>query len=75
MTTYGAAEFKAQCLRIIEEVASRGTEAVVTRRGKTMVRIVPERSDSIPGAFGWLAGSMTAGDELFSTGEAWDADG
>lgn len=74
MTSYGAAAFKAQCLRIIEEVAERGTEVVVTRRGKSLVRIVPQAESSPRPAFGWLAESARSEDELFSTGEAWDAE-
>ena len=38
--SYGAAEFKARCLKIIEEVAKTGQEVRVTKRGKPMVRLV-----------------------------------
>ncbi len=76
MNEYGAAEFKARCLKIIDDVASNGTQVIVTKRGKPLVRImavheIPDRT-----AFGLLAGtvSTTATDDLLSTGEAWYTD-
>ena len=36
-----AAEFKAKCLKVMEEVAATGEEIVVTKRGTPIVRVVP----------------------------------
>lgn len=41
MKYMGAAEFKAKCLKVMEEVAASGEEVVVTKRGTPVVRIVP----------------------------------
>ena len=41
--TIPAGEFKAKCLKLIDEVAETGEEIVVTKRGAVKVRIVPER--------------------------------
>lgn len=56
----------------MEQVHSSGIPVVVTRRGKPLVRVVPIREEK--GA-ATLAGAITyeAGD-IFSTGEAFDAD-
>jgi prevent-host-death family protein len=47
-----AAEFKATCLALMEEVATTGRELVVTKRGKPLVRVIPVE-DAAP-----MAGSV-----------------
>jgi prevent-host-death family protein len=39
-----AGEFKAHCLRLIDEVARTGVPIVVSKRGKPLVRVVPVAS-------------------------------
>jgi prevent-host-death family protein len=39
--TFGAEEFKARCLRLMEKVARTGNPLLVTQGGKPLVRIVP----------------------------------
>ncbi len=41
MQNYMASEFKAKCLKIIDEVADSGEGVVVTKRGVPMVKVVP----------------------------------
>lgn len=36
-----AAEFQARCLNLIDEVASRGSEITISKRGKPIVRLIP----------------------------------
>lgn len=36
-----AGEFKARCLKLMDEVAETGEELVVTKRGKPVVKLVP----------------------------------
>jgi len=68
-----ATEAKASLLALLDEVAS-GDEVEITKHGHTVARLVPATG---PGALkGKLTGTArTACDEedLFSTGEAWDA--
>lgn len=40
-----AGEFKAKCLAVMDEVAATGEPVVVTKRGKPIVRLVPEPKD------------------------------
>ncbi len=51
MTTYKASEFKAKCLKIMDEVAETGEQVTVTKRGVPRVRVVPivERPKSMYG--------------------------
>ena len=39
--TISAAEFKAKCLDILDRVADRRQEIIVTKRGKPVARVVP----------------------------------
>jgi len=36
-----AAEFKAKCLSLIDEVSTKGRQFIVTKRGKPVARLVP----------------------------------
>lgn len=36
-----AAQFKATCLALMDEVAATGREVIVTKRGKPLVRVIP----------------------------------
>ena len=69
-----AADFKAQCLRLVERVEQGRGEVVVTRYGRPVARLVP--FDAAPASlFGYLAGSVVSyGDLVSPVGEPWDAD-
>ncbi len=41
MRTIAAGRFKAQCLRLLDEVAETGETIVVTKRGKAVARLEP----------------------------------
>jgi len=69
-----AAEFKARCLELMDEVNRSGLPLTVTKRGKPIVRIVPA-SDGRPLPFGALKGAVVyMGDIISPTGEEWDAE-
>lgn len=36
-----ASEFKATCLKLLDDVAATGAEVVVTKRGKPVAKVVP----------------------------------
>jgi prevent-host-death family protein len=52
-----AAEFKAKCLRLMDEVAKRGTPLVITKRGKPIAKLVPVEDKPID-PFGCMAGTV-----------------
>ena len=68
-TEIQASEFKARCLALLDEVATRRTVLVVTKHGRPVAKVVPI-DEPAP-----LAGSVTILDDddeaLFSTGEDW----
>lgn len=51
MQNYMASEFKAKCLKIIDEIAETGETVVVTKRGVPLVKVMPiqERLKSMYG--------------------------
>ncbi len=45
-TTVPAGEFKAKCLRLIDEVAEKRKPIIITKRGKPVAEVVPIPSQS-----------------------------
>ena len=70
--TIMASEFKAKCLKLMDEVAATGDVLTVTKNGKPVVEIRPviEKPASIYGA---LKGSVTIiGDIVSPVEEDWE---
>ena len=72
-----AGEFKAKCLTLMDEVNLTGQEIEITKRGKTVARLVAplkQKSDK-PVLFGRMKGTaIELGDIIGPTGEIWEAD-
>ena len=51
--TVNAAEFKAKCLKLMDEVAESGEELVITKNGRPVSRLVPYREKPKS----WLSGA------------------
>ena len=52
-----AAEFKANCLRLMDEVAQQRRPIVITKRGKPVAKLVPVEPEPID-LFGRMAGTI-----------------
>jgi prevent-host-death family protein len=52
-----AADFKANCLRLMDEVAQQRRPIVITKRGKPVAKLVPMEREHID-LFGRMAGSI-----------------
>ena len=70
MKEIGAADFKARCLALLDEVDDEGL--VITKRGKPVAKLIPIRAES-SALIGSLAGKLTINGEILSTGIEWDA--
>jgi len=69
-----AANFKTNCLRLMDEVAQRRVPLVITKRGKPVAKLVPLNDGPID-IFGRMAGTIKiCGDIIEPTGEVWEAD-
>lgn len=55
----GAAEFKAHCLRIMEEANRSGETVVITKRGKPFMEMKRVAPDETTPLFGCMKGSVT----------------
>jgi prevent-host-death family protein len=57
MRKIAAAEFKAHCLAVMNEVSQSGRPVVITKHGKPVVKVVPadEGEDEIFGALAGIA--------------------
>jgi prevent-host-death family protein len=72
--TLPISDFKARCLRLLEELAERGETIVVTKHGKPIARIVPFQSESPPLKGRWEGQGKTKGDIVyFDTSSEWEA--
>ena len=73
MKTINISEFRQNCLGLVDELPSEGI--LITRHGKPVAKVVPIRSDNAA-LIGILKGELGAdpNDDLFSTGEKWDAE-
>lgn len=67
-----ATDLKATLLSVLDEVAS-GEEVEITKRGKTVARLVPAAgSNALRGSMTGIALSTSDEEDLFSTGSTWD---
>jgi prevent-host-death family protein len=71
-----AAEFKAKCLKLIDEVAVTHQPLVITKRGKPVARVVPIEAEAPPpGLFGHMKGTgEIVGDIINAPFGQWSAE-
>ena len=70
--TVPAGEFKAKCLKLMDEVNKTGEEIVVTKRGKPVVKLVPVGAKA-KSFFGALKGTVHIhGDIIGPFHEDWE---
>jgi prevent-host-death family protein len=69
--TIKASEFKAKCLKLLDEIAQTGETIVITKRGKAVARIEPERKPAMSSLSGCLKGQIEIVDPSDDL-EAWD---
>ena len=61
-----SAQFKSQCLAVMDQVAETGRPVVVTKHGKPVVQIIPVQSDENE-IFGFLAGKVRIAGDVENT--------
>lgn len=72
-STIPAGEFKAKCLKLLDEVAEKRTTLVITKHGKPVAQLVPAPSERID-PFGALKGSVLwEGDIISPIDVEWEA--
>ncbi len=80
--TIKASEFKAKCLKLMDEVAASGKEIIVTKNGRPVSRLVPYR-EKPKSLFGIDRGRIELLGDIIEplnveweakTGKTWDGD-
>ena len=72
--TIPAGEFKAKCLKLLDEVQRTGEVIVVTKRGKPVARLMAPLTEKVESVFGRQKGSMTIVGDIVNTDDVY-ADG
>ncbi|MBI2748210.1 MAG: type II toxin-antitoxin system Phd/YefM family antitoxin [Burkholderiales bacterium] len=68
-----AAKFKSQCLALMDEVARKRKEVVITKRGRPVAKLVPVESDTNE-LFGGMRGTgRVTGDIVAPIRVRWNA--
>jgi prevent-host-death family protein len=70
-----AADFKANCLRLMDQVAQQRRPIIITKRGKPVAKLVPIEAEAID-LFGRMAGSIKICGDIISPIEdaGWTGD-
>jgi prevent-host-death family protein len=69
-----AGEFKARCLRLLDEVQRSRKEILITKRGRPVARLLPADART-PALLGRMKGSLEIQGSLIApVGESWNAD-
>lgn len=72
MKKIAAGDFKAKCLRLLDEVQHSRKEILITKRGRPVARLVPVGEIDAP-LFGRMKGSIEiCGDIVAPVGDRWE---
>jgi prevent-host-death family protein len=66
-----ATEFKAKCLKILDELESQGI--VITKRGQPVAKLTPLHGVDNSKLIGSMRGKVIVKGNIFSTGRKWNA--
>jgi prevent-host-death family protein len=71
-TKIAAGEFKAKCLKLLDEVAEKRRTLVITKHGKPVAQVIPMPADET--LFGSMKGSVISMGDIISPIEVgWEA--
>lgn len=71
LKTIGAAQFKEQCLSLLETVDKEGL--IITKHGRPVAKLIPVSAQS-SSLIGSLKGKIQFKGDVLSTGVKWDAE-
>ena len=71
-TTMTVTEFKAKCLRLVDDLRPSGI--VLTKRGRPVARVIPAAPCDNRDLIGALKGKIVIKGNLFRTGVTWHAE-
>lgn len=75
MQHIAAGRFKAQCLKLMDQVQQTHEEIVITKHGQPVAKLVPIESDATRSILGCMQGTVdVTGDIVSPLDEIWEAD-
>lgn len=70
-----AAEFKAKCLELMDRVAQRRQELIITKHGRPVAKLVPIEEEEPTAVFGYMKNTVVSyGDLITPVEEDWEAE-
>jgi len=69
--TLTATEFKAKCLRILDDLEPQGI--IILKRGRPVAKVMPLSSRRNQELIGLMKGKIVIKGDIFSTGVKWNA--
>ena len=73
-TVLAISEFKAKCLRLLDQVEEKGETLVITRRGRPVAKVVPVSLPKRPLRGSWKGLVRIKGDIVhFDTSQDWES--
>lgn len=70
--TISASEFKAKCLKILDELEPQGI--TITKHGRPVAKLAPIRRTGSADLIGCMKGKIKIKGNIFSTGIKWNAE-
>ena len=72
MEEISVSDFRQKCLSLMDNLPADGL--LITRHGHAVAKVLPVRPGSCADLIGTIPVLGKRGDDLFSTGERWDAE-
>lgn len=72
MKKLNATEFKAKCLKLLDELSPEGL--VITKRGEPIARVLPYKRKGLSEFYGALDSEIKVKGDFMSTGLKWNAE-
>jgi antitoxin (DNA-binding transcriptional repressor) of toxin-antitoxin stability system len=69
--TFTATEFKAKCLRILDDLEPQGI--IILKRGRPVAKVMPISTRQNEKLIGSMKGKIVITGDIFSTGVNWNA--
>jgi len=74
MQQMGAGQFKAHCLKLMDQVQQTHEEIVITKHGQPVAKLVPVEDDSQTSIVGFMKDTVqVTGDIVSPIDEVWEA--
>ena len=72
--TVPVSEFKAKCLRLVEDVEAKGDRIVITKRGRPVAQVVRINSPKLRLRGTWKGLVEVKGDIVHFSDDSWESD-